>query len=164
MKRLLLSLFVIVSLLIPGAAAEVLVDGGVALNEEMVMVEFDHEYYSADEVALYLHAFRVLPINYVTKAFAQSNGWDAGKDLWYYVYGCAIGGDYFGNYEETLPKKYGRKWFECDVNFYGGHRGEERLVFSSDGLIYYTEDHYENFELLYDGWYAPGVYGEAYHS
>ena len=162
MKRLLLSLLLIVSLLFAGAAAEVLVDGGVALNEEMVMVEYDHEYYSADEVALYLYAFRVLPINYVTKAFAEAQGWSAGKDLWYYANGCAIGGDVFGNREGLLPDEYGRKWFECDVNYFGGHRGGERLVFSSDGLIYYTEDHYENFELIYDGWYAPGVYGEAY--
>ena len=61
-----------------------------------------------------------------------------------------IGGDYFGNYEGLLPKAKGRRWTECDVNTLGAKsRGYERIVFSNDGLIYYTADHYESFERLY---------------
>jgi len=60
-----------------------------------------------------------------------------------------IGGDYFGNYEDLLPDANGRKWNECDVNYSGGYRGAERLVYSNDGLVYYTEDHYESFEKMY---------------
>ena len=61
-----------------------------------------------------------------------------------------IGGDYFGNYEGLLPKAKGRKWTECDVNTLGAKsRGGERIVFSNDGLIYYSPDHYDSFEQLY---------------
>ena len=59
----------------------------------------------------------------------------------------SIGGDYFGNYEGVLPK--GKEYHECDIDTDGGYRGAKRIVFSDDGCIYYTEDHYETFELLY---------------
>lgn len=62
--------------------------------------------------------------------------------------GKSIGGDHFGNYEEILPEKDGREYFECDIDSSGGYRGAKRLVYSNDGLIYYTEDHYKTFELL----------------
>ena len=70
---------------------------------------------------------------------------------WKVLPGMSIGGDRFGNYEGKLPKAKGRKWTECDLNTVGKRsRGAERLIFSNDGLIYYTPDHYESFELLYD--------------
>ncbi|MBQ8970721.1 MAG: ribonuclease, partial [Lachnospiraceae bacterium] len=63
-----------------------------------------------------------------------------------------IGGSYFGNYEKQLPEKNGRKYYECDIDTLGASkRGAKRINYSNDGLIYYTEDHYETFELLYDG-------------
>ena len=59
-------------------------------------------------------------------------------------------GDYFGNYEGLLPEKKGRKYTECDIDTLGAKsRGAKRIIFSNDGLIYYTDDHYESFELLY---------------
>lgn len=61
----------------------------------------------------------------------------------------SIGGNKFGNREGLLPKEKGRTYYECDVNYESGYRGEERIVYSNDGLIYYTGDHYESFELLY---------------
>jgi guanyl-specific ribonuclease Sa len=63
--------------------------------------------------------------------------------------GMSIGGDTFGNREGILPKEKGRKYYECDVNYEGGYRGGERIVYSNDGLIFYTEDHYKSFEQLY---------------
>ncbi|MGN1069057.1 MAG: ribonuclease domain-containing protein [Candidatus Fimadaptatus sp.] len=73
----------------------------------------------------------------------------------------SIGGDRFGNREGLLPDARGRQYYECDVNYDGGYRGGERIVFSSDGLIYYTCDHYNTFALLYEGWYDPdAAYGE----
>ncbi|MGN1068691.1 MAG: ribonuclease domain-containing protein, partial [Christensenellales bacterium] len=48
-----------------------------------------------------------------------------------------------------LPDAPGRKWYECDVNYDGGYRGAERILYASDGLIYYTDDHYSTFTLLY---------------
>jgi len=55
----------------------------------------------------------------------------------------------FGNREGLLPEADGRTWYECDVNYMGGFRGAERLLYSSDGLIYYTDDHYASFTLVY---------------
>ncbi len=64
--------------------------------------------------------------------------------------GTALGGSRFGNYEERLPQAEGRTYQECDIDTVGASsRGAKRIVFSNDGLIYYTDDHYESFELLY---------------
>lgn len=108
------------------------------------------QYSSRDEVALYLHLYGHLPDNFITKQRAKELGWDSQKgNLWEVAPGMSIGGDRFGNYEELLPVKDGRKYYECDIDYEGGFRGAKRIVFSNDGLIYYTEDHYESFELLY---------------
>ena len=115
-------------------------------------VEIDEEgwYYSADEVALYLHLYGHLPDNFITKNEARDLGWDSqAGNLDEVAPGMSIGGDTFGNREGLLPKADGRKYYECDVNYEGGYRGEERIVYSNDGLIFYTDDHYESFELLY---------------
>lgn len=104
---------------------------------------------SKEEVALYIHVYGCLPSNYITKKQAQALGWPGGS-LEPYAPGKSIGGDYFGNYEGTLPSASGRSYHECDIGTMGANsRGAKRIVFSNDGLIYYTEDHYENFELLY---------------
>ncbi|MBO6089461.1 MAG: ribonuclease, partial [Lachnospiraceae bacterium] len=93
-----------------------------------------------------------LPSNYITKKEAQNLGWDAsqGKHLNKVAPGKSIGGDKFGNREGLLPKKDGRVYYECDIDYKKGSRNAKRIVFSNDGLIYYTEDHYETYELLYE--------------
>ena len=112
-------------------------------------VSEDGEYWTKDEVALYIHLFGHLPKNYITKSEAQALGWPGGS-LEPYAPGCSIGGGYFGNYEGILPSKKGRKYTECDIDTRGRKsRGSKRIVFSNDGLIYYTDDHYESFTLLY---------------
>lgn len=89
--------------------------------------------------------------NGITKNEAENLGWSGGS-LEPYAPGCSIGGGYFGNYEGLLPKKKGRKYYECDIDTRGKKsRGAKRIVFSNDGLIYYTDDHYESFTLLYGG-------------
>ena len=109
----------------------------------------DGVYDSKEEVALYLHSFGHLPSNYITKKEAESLGWSGGY-LEPYAPGKCIGGSRFGNYEGLLPDAPGRKWTECDIDTAGARsRGSKRIVFSNDGLIYYTSDHYESFELLY---------------
>lgn len=108
----------------------------------------DGQYYSKDDVALYIYTYGHLPDNYITKKQAQKLGWEGGK-LEPYAPGKAIGGDHFGNYEGLLPTKKGRKYTECDIDTKGKKRGAKRIIFSNDGLIYYTDDHYESFELLY---------------
>lgn len=110
----------------------------------------DKEYSSKEEVALYLHLYGHLPSNYITKNEAKDLGWDSSKgNLWKVAPGKSIGGDTFGNREGLLPKEKGRKYYECDIDYQGGRRGALRIVYSNDGLIYYTEDHYNTFELLY---------------
>jgi len=109
----------------------------------------DLVYTSAEDVAAYLHENGQLPDNFMTKDEARKLGWEVGS-LEEYAPGMAIGGDKFGNYEGILPKAKGRQYYECDIDTIGrDSRGAKRLVYSNDGLIYYTEDHYETFELLY---------------
>ena len=118
-------------------------------TEDELSVEEDGWYYSKDEVALYIHTYGRLPENFVSKREAEEAGWSGGS-VERYIPGAAIGGSRFGNYEGLLPKAKGRTWTECDINTYKkSSRGPERIVFSNDGLIYYTPDHYESFELLY---------------
>ncbi len=113
-------------------------------------VEAGRSYTTKDEVAAYLHAYGELPPNFLTKAEALAAGWDsAAGNLFEVTDGKSIGGDRFGNREGLLPTAKGRQYYECDINYAGGRRGPERLVYSSDGLIYYTADHYASFELLY---------------
>ena len=109
----------------------------------------DGAYTTKEDVALYLHLYGHLPDNFITKKQAQKLGWSGGS-LEPYAPGCSIGGSRFGNYEGLLPDKEGRTWTECDIDTMGAKsRGPKRIVFSNDGLIYYTGDHYESFELLY---------------
>lgn len=120
------------------------------LSELQLSVEESGEYTSKDEVAAYLYEFGHLPDNFITKKEVQDLGWDSKEgNLDEVAPGKSIGGDYFGNYEGVLPEADGRTYHECDIDYEGGHRNAKRIVYSDDGLIYYTEDHYENFELLY---------------
>ena len=106
----------------------------------------DGEYPAPEDVADYLHIYGHLPGNFITKKDAQALGWPGG-DLWKYAPGKSIGGDYFGNYEGLLPKE--ARYHECDVNYAGGSRGAERVIYGDDGSIYYTDDHYASFTQLY---------------
>lgn len=107
------------------------------------------EYTSAEDVALYLHLYAHLPQNFITKKDARALGWNGGG-LDDYADGKCIGGDRFGNYEGLLPDAPGREYHECDIDtLHAASRGAKRIVYSNDGLIYYTEDHYESFILLY---------------
>ena len=108
-------------------------------------------YTTKEDVAYYIHIHRCLPDNFITKDEARALGWEGGG-LEPYAPGKCIGGDRFGNYEELLPDAPGRVWTECDIGTLGkDSRGAKRIVFSNDGLIYYNDDHYESFELLYEG-------------
>lgn len=123
-----------------------------AANEEPVIDENGH-YTSKDEVALYIHTYGKLPSNFISKREAEELGWkkkdgEAGQ-LHVVAPGMSIGGSKFGNYEGLLPEAKGRKYYECDINYVKGNRGAERIVYSNDGLIFYTGDHYESFEQLY---------------
>ena len=123
-------------------------DSGNAVTDEMI-VEQDGWYSSKEEVAAYLMEFECLPENYLTKNEAYDLGWNPDEgNLWDVAEGMSIGGDKFGNREGLLPKEKGRQYYECDIDYEGGYRNEKRIVYSNDGLIYYTDDHYESFEEI----------------
>lgn len=102
-----------------------------------------------DTVALYIHEYGKLPKNYMTKKEARKYGWTSGA-LSVILPGNSIGGDRYGNYEETLPSD--DMYFERDIDTdHSKSRGSKRIVFSNDGDIYYTDDHYDTFQQLYKG-------------
>ena len=109
----------------------------------------DGSYTSKDEVALYIHTYGHLPENYITKDEAYNLGWKSEGTLDEVAPGMSIGGDYYGNYEGVLPDEPGREYHECDIDYESGNRNGKRIVYSNDGNIYYTEDHYNSFEHLY---------------
>ena len=118
-------------------------------GEEEPFVVKDGEYSDKEHVAAYLREFGELPSNYITKKDAQALGWVSSLgNLWEVAPGMSIGGDRFGNYEGQLPTAKGRKYFECDIDFEGTFRNAKRIIFSNDGLIFYTEDHYKTFEEM----------------
>lgn len=109
-------------------------------------VEEDGVYTSKDEVSLYLQTYGHLPSNFITKSEAKKLGWEGGS-LEKYAPGKCIGGDVYGNYEGLLPEE--DEYHECDIDTLGADsRGSKRLVYS-DTAIYYTDDHYESFTLLF---------------
>ena len=131
--------------------AEVIVDDTPELviydDTEKKGITESGEYSRPEEVAEYIHTYGHLPSNYITKGDAEDLGWDnRAGNLWIVAPGKSIGGNRFGNYEGLLPKGNYR---ECDVNYYGGYRGDERLIYDNKGNIYYTDDHYETFTKLY---------------
>ena len=117
--------------------------------EELLTLPEDGSYTTKEDVALYIYLYGGLPDNFITKKEAEALGWEGGS-VERYAPGKCIGGDKFGNREGLLPKAGGRQYYECDIDTLGANsRGAKRIVFSNDGLIYYTDDHYESFELLY---------------
>ena len=117
------------------------------LDDGSSLITADGIYTSKEDVALYIHTYGCLPKNFMTKNEARELGWEGGS-LEEFAPGMCIGGDRFGNYEGLLPED--RDYTECDIDTLGAEkRGAKRIVFSDDGLIYYTDDHYESFELLY---------------
>lgn len=102
------------------------------------------------QIVNYLDLYGELPENFITKREAMALGWDNRYNyVGEVVPGKSIGGDRFNNYEGLLPKKKGRQWYECDANYRGRKRGGERVLYSSDGLYYYTDDHYQTFIEMY---------------
>ena len=119
-------------------------------NDDEYEIVYGESYSAPEAVAAYLYEWEELPPNYITKNEAEKLGWQSNKgNLWDVAEGMSIGGDKFGNREGILPE--GENYRECDVNYAGGYRDAERLVYSTDDFdIYYTSDHYESFEQVYD--------------
>ena len=127
-------------------------DGGseAAEGENETEVEFELPVTDPQQIVNYLDLYGELPENFITKDEAKALGWDSRYNYVGEVApGMSIGGDYFGNYERSLPTAKGRKWYECDTDYRGKKRGAGRLLFSSDGLYYYTDDHYQTFTQMF---------------
>ena len=106
-------------------------------------------YTDKDHVAAYIHVYKTLPPNYITKGQASKLGWKTQGTLDKVAPGKSIGGDRFNNYEKVLPDKQGRVWKECDIDYVRGNRNAKRICYSNDGLIYYSASHYQKFERMY---------------
>ena len=105
---------------------------------------------AAQQLADYLFEHGELPENFVTKREAQDLGWKTRyRNVGDIRPGLAIGGDYFGNYEGKLPQVRGRKYYEADCFYQGKERNAYRIIWSTDGHVWYTGDHYETFEELF---------------
>lgn len=145
-----LAVVLLVIYLLVGGENAAPVDANVpAQGTQTQAIDEKGSYTSKEDVALYLHTYGKLPGNFITKDEAEKLGWNGGG-LESYAPGKCIGGDRFGNYEGLLPRKSGRTYYECDIGTLGQNsRGAKRIVYSNDGLIYYTDDHYESFTLLY---------------
>ena len=120
--------------------------GQAAPEDDLPSIDEDGSYTTKEDVALYIHTYGKLPSNFITKKEAEKLGWDGGS-LEPYAPGKCIGGNYFGNYEGLLPDG---NYKECDIDTLGKKkRGAKRIIYSDDGRIYYTDDHYESFTQLY---------------
>lgn len=125
------------------AATETATDA--QLSESNIV--WGESYTTAEDVAEYIYLYGELPENFITKKEAGKLGWESSEgNLWEVAPGMSIGGDHFGNYEGILPEG---NYHECDINYDGGYRGAERIIFGDDGSVYYTDDHYETFTRLY---------------
>lgn len=132
-----------------GEVENTVYQGGQTSTAIVQQIDERGSYTTKEDVALYLHVYGRLPDNFITKSEAEKLGWTGGG-LEAYAPGKCIGGDRFGNYEGLLPEKNGRSYKECDIDTLGkSSRGAKRIVYSNDGLIYYTPDHYESFTLMY---------------
>lgn len=118
-------------------------------SEARVKVEKGKAYTDKEHVAAYIHVYKTLPPNYITKGQAGKLGWKTKGTLDKVAPGKSIGGDRFNNYEKVLPDKQGRTWKECDIDYVKGNRNAKRICFSNDGLIYYSGSHYRDFVRLY---------------
>ncbi len=86
-----------------------------------------------------------LPDYYITKSEARKHGWDPSLgNLCDVLPGKAIGGDHFGNREHRLPES--SRYYEADINYDCGHRDADRMIFTKDGEVWVTYNHYKTFE------------------
>ena len=97
-------------------------------------------------VDLFLKYVGKLPVEYISKDYARSQGWRSKNgNLSDVLPGKVIGGDRYTNRDGKLPQAEGRVWYEADFDYTSGFRNDSRILYSSDGLIFVTYDHYKTF-------------------
>ena len=98
------------------------------------------------EADVWIKLYGELPENYVNKKVAEKHGWKGYLgNLRKVLPGATLGGDVYKNREKKLPEKDGRIWYEADINYDGGFRNTHRILYSNDGLVFVTYDHYITF-------------------
>ena len=108
-----------------------------------------HGIYGAD---VYLVYKGILPEYYTDKKTAVEYGWKKKKgNLSDVLPGKMIGGDIFENRNGKLPYAEGRIWYEADINYSTGYRTKARLLYSNDGFVFATYDHYMTFYEIVGG-------------
>lgn len=87
-----------------------------------------------------------LPDYYLTREEAKQAGWkDILGNLAEVASGYMLFGGIYQNRDHQLPEGIGRIWYEADINYTGGYRNKQRILFSNNGLIFVTYDHYKTF-------------------
>ena len=115
----------------------------VSMRTKIAGTATDRGYNGADVSLFYTNR---LPNYYVTKNVAYAAGWKRNhKQLDDVLPGKMIGGDIFANSSSKLPSAPGRIWREADINYVGGGRNSQRILYSNDGLVFVTYDHYQTF-------------------
>ncbi|MDC9590908.1 ribonuclease domain-containing protein [Xenorhabdus sp. XENO-10] len=101
-------------------------------------------------VAAYINKRHRLPPFYIQRGKAFQLGWDPKKrNLCEVAPGKAIGGDRYNRRDNKLPQKPNRTWFEANVDYQCGHGSKAKLIYSSDGLVYLTDNQYKSFKKIY---------------
>lgn len=98
--------------------------------------------YGADYWMKYIAS---LPDYYITRDELLSLGWKKGKSPAKFAPGKMLTKGIYKNQDHHLPQIPGRIWYEADINYYSGRRNRHRLLWSNDGLLFVTYDHYETF-------------------
>ena len=94
----------------------------------------------------YLRNYGKLPNCYITKEKAEELGYKSYLgNLSKVAPDRMLFRGVYQNCNGHLPIAPNRVWYEADINYETGFRGAERIVFSSDGLIFVTYDHYHTF-------------------
>ena len=101
-----------------------------------------------DGVADYLQTYHKLPDNYITKSEAQALGWVASKGIWRTSPRGKASAETSSQTGKANSCKSGRTWREADINYTSGFRNSDRILYSSDWLIYKTTDHYQTFTKM----------------
>ena len=86
-----------------------------------------------------------LPNNYISQSNLKSLGWKRGKPVSSFAKGKILTKGIYRNSNGHLPQTSGRIWYEADINYKSGKRNSQRILWSNDGLIFVTYDHYVTF-------------------
>lgn len=93
----------------------------------------------------------ILPDYYISWEDILALGWKEGKWPSNFAPGKMITHGTYQNRNEHLPQSPGRIWYEADINYKTGKRNTQRVLWSNDGLIFVTYDHYETFYEIISG-------------